>query len=399
MAHLLQKISSMLFSETAEQYKSRIDGEISRLESEMELLSGKDNQKDRSSTGKAIAALRDDLRYIDASRVCKGLSPVHGFFGKAATASGINGSHDLDSDEHPWALGAGEVAKLAKEAEDALAELEPPSKKRPIAINARTEKASEDANPLLQICSARLLNLESKLSNGPYRVNVGDVTELESIAQEIVDYKAHLKRQCGYRNKDFKADEQLKEIEHRLDELSHVILPGRSDDSLNAGGDAENLQGTTKDIFRDRAANLRASAQKLAARIARHHAAAAGLGPADTKEVEKLLYEVAEIRTTLKTEGFTEHDQEGNDDILKREIRLAELRGKKKNGSDKAQKKVVSKELAVDLEELDALRAELEMLKREMRDASCLSKGDVKQDPDVKELEERFAVLRKLGGA
>merc|ERR1719206_451337 len=64
----------------AEKLKAEVDAHIAELEASLSTLTGKDNKKQRSATGKQIFDLKLTPQYIDACKVVKGLEPKHGFF-------------------------------------------------------------------------------------------------------------------------------------------------------------------------------------------------------------------------------------------------------------------------------------------------------------------------------
>ena len=57
---------------TAEDYKSKIDAQIEKLEGEAAELTGKENQKERTAIGKKVLGLKAEDQYIYACRVVKG---------------------------------------------------------------------------------------------------------------------------------------------------------------------------------------------------------------------------------------------------------------------------------------------------------------------------------------
>merc|ERR1719236_380064 len=59
------------------------DAEIKQMEEEVKTLTGKDNKKARTEKSKEISAAKNDPKYIDATKVCKGLEPKNGNFIKS----------------------------------------------------------------------------------------------------------------------------------------------------------------------------------------------------------------------------------------------------------------------------------------------------------------------------
>merc|ERR1711918_179394 len=69
----------------AKAYLDQCDAEIKQMEEEVKALTGKDNKKARTEKSKAVSAAKNDPKYIDATKVCKGLEPKNGNFIKSKT--------------------------------------------------------------------------------------------------------------------------------------------------------------------------------------------------------------------------------------------------------------------------------------------------------------------------
>lgn len=367
-------------------YKHRIDVQIASLEAQSEDLTGKEHHKERTEKGKQISSLHNDQRYVDACRVLKGLAPTHGFF-----------KGDGPSQEDAQ-IDAVQAAQLAQQAEDALAEVTETEEKH-IDIDSHLVKDSaQEEDMLLQSWSDRIDMLEKITPAGSASISVETVDELENVAREIVDYKARLKSEFGYTNKDLKNETELANVEARLDKIASTLLPACSEMSYGPRGSimVEKVQPSGKSL-RAWADYLRKRELDLAAKIARNHEFAFNLGPSEAKEVSKLLLEMAEIKTKLKTQGQTAHEVDRNDGVIERELRLTEIR--RKQDREKSAPKHRSKDLLEALHELEEVQGEVETLKQVLREENRLTKEDMKQDPDIRELEERIAILKKLGGA
>merc|ERR1712193_527249 len=61
------------------------DANIKAMEEQVKTLTGKDNKKARTEKSKEISAAKNDPKYIDATKVCKGLEPKNGNFIKSKT--------------------------------------------------------------------------------------------------------------------------------------------------------------------------------------------------------------------------------------------------------------------------------------------------------------------------
>merc|ERR1719389_36708 len=69
-------------SAAAQAYLEECDAAIKAMEEEVKLLTGKDNKKAQTEKKKAISAAKNDPKYIDATKVVKGLEPKNGNFVK-----------------------------------------------------------------------------------------------------------------------------------------------------------------------------------------------------------------------------------------------------------------------------------------------------------------------------
>lgn len=367
--------------EAALEYKHFTDLQIAALNAEVKDLTGKEHHKDRHEKGRVVAALRTQSRYIDACRVAKGLPPVHGFFAGAAGGS-----------EEP-ALDAEQAARLAAEAEQALKELEPKREETPHVQLPEQGLPAGIEEKLFDEWATRMAKLEKKA--GPHEVTSEEVDELQAIAQDVVDYKERLHQACGYRNKDLKGDQRLHLLEDRLDALAASLLPElaepkpvlEAEESQGAGGAAVG------------AAELKRRAQHLAAKMVHAHEEVTGLSPSEAKEVEKLLVEIADLKAEMTKAGLHEHEQDRDDRIFTRMLRVSEIRQKEHHDKKHDQHRHKAKGGEDLRAELERLRGDLGGHKRRLRDELGYSHKDLKHDPEVAELEERLTALHKFGGA
>lgn len=384
VGNFVKKAASL--GESAADYKSKIDAQIGRLENEATELSGKEHHKDRTAIGKKVSALKVENRYIDACRVVKGLMPVHGNFSdeiKTVTKG----------------MSADEAARIAQETEEALMQMEPAQKPEPPLGDHEKRKNWQDRLAVLEkkvSCEA-----SSKVTSAVPAVSREDPEELEAIAQEVVDYKETLKKNSGYTNKSLKEDQELQKIEERLDHLSgYLLLPQRFAEENGPSvewalrGDFKNQKDAPVPSTTSVVAQLVERERQLARRLARHREAS-GLSPSEAKEFEELLVKLAERKAYLRTETYTEKEQDKDEQVMGYLIRLKELREKEIH--DKKRAKHISKDMEEDLHELVRLEEDLEALKREMKAERDCSNKDLKHDPMLCELEERLVVLRRFG--
>merc|ERR1712159_906918 len=69
----------------ATQFVAEWEASIKQMEEEVKTLTGKDNKKAQTEKKKAISAAKNDPKYIDATKVVKGLEPKNGNFVKSKT--------------------------------------------------------------------------------------------------------------------------------------------------------------------------------------------------------------------------------------------------------------------------------------------------------------------------
>lgn len=383
VGNFVKKATSL--GESAESYKSKIDVQIQRLETQVGELAGKEHHKERTALGKKVSALKGEDRYIDACRVVKGLMPVHGNFTNEIQAATTKMSAD-------------EAAQIAQETEEALMQMEPVRKPEPPQGDYEKRKNWQDRLAVLE------KKVSSEVSNRTTStqpaVSREDAEELEAIAQEVVDYKETLKKTSGYTNKSLKEDQELAKIEERLDHLAEFLLRPQRFMEENGPSVEWTLQAEgkkdapTPPSISFVVGQLAERERQLARRLARHREAS-GLSPSEAKEVEELLVKLAERKAYLRTEGYTEKEQDKDEQVMGWLIRLQELREKEIH--DKKRAKHISKEMEEDLHELVKLEEDLESLKRDMKAERDCSNKDLKHEPVLCELEERLVVLRRFG--
>jgi hypothetical protein len=263
-----------------------------------------------------------------------------------------------------------------------LADLEPPREGK-TAMTFTSDGLLADEDSLHTDWQHRLTKLESTMVEGAATVAPESVDELQRIANEMVFYRNILKKVRGYRNKDLRDEVLLRKLEERLDVLAGVFL-----------AEPEPVHSLAEELAE--LDHLRNWERDLGARIVRHHEKTAGLGPAEAREVEKLVGEIADLKAKLRVEGLTEHEQDRDEQVLIRFVRLSELRQKQRH--DKKHAKRETNEKKADLKELEQLKGELESHKRKIVHDCGHSHRDLQQDPIIRELEERLSVLERLGG-
>merc|ERR1711904_236510 len=71
--------------EGAKSFVAEHEANIKAMEEEVKTLTGKDNKKAQTEKKKQISAAKNDPKYIDATKVVKGLEPKNGNFIKSKT--------------------------------------------------------------------------------------------------------------------------------------------------------------------------------------------------------------------------------------------------------------------------------------------------------------------------
>merc|ERR1719261_616828 len=105
--------------EAAKEHMAECEAEIKKMEEEVAQLTGKDNKKARTEKSKAISAAKNDGKYIDATKVCKGLEPKNGNFIKSKTEAPKKVEKKEEPKEVPKEEPKKEEKKAAKKTESA----------------------------------------------------------------------------------------------------------------------------------------------------------------------------------------------------------------------------------------------------------------------------------------
>jgi len=223
----------------AEAYKADIENRISALEAEAATLTGKDNKKERAAKGKEVAELKAEQRYVDACKVVKGLEPKFGHFvTKAAEVPVVQAKTEVveevkpekakkDSKKEPKKESAGLSPAEMKELEDLKqAIVERKSILKEQGMSGGQQNKDEEVVKLV----ARMNELKEKQDPGSTKkekdakkdskkktpLSAEEQKEFAQLQNDIELYKAKLRSEFGYSNKDMKADPDLKDMEARL---------------------------------------------------------------------------------------------------------------------------------------------------------------------------------------
>jgi len=226
-------------STAAEAYQKEVETRIAKLETESNQLTGKDNKKERSAKGKEIAELKNEHKYVDACKIVKGLEPKFGHFvTKAAVIPQIEKPETVQ--EAPEQKTRKDNKKEKKEKEsaglspDELKELDDLKQKiieeKAILKEQGMSGGQINKNEKIVGMVARLNELKEKQDPGSSKkdkdakkdakkktpLSAEEQKEYAQLQGDIEVYKAKLRTEFGYSNKEIKADPDLKEMEARL---------------------------------------------------------------------------------------------------------------------------------------------------------------------------------------
>merc|ERR1711871_816923 len=109
--------------EGATKFKEEHEAKIAALEAEVATLTGKDNKKARTEKGKEASNLKNELQYIDACKVVKGVEPKNGHFMKkkeAARPAAAKKEEKAQKEKKENPKKAAESSGISKEERDEL---------------------------------------------------------------------------------------------------------------------------------------------------------------------------------------------------------------------------------------------------------------------------------------
>merc|ERR1712176_643760 len=175
-------------------YKDDVEKVIAALDEEISGLAGKDNKKARTEKEKEKKKVKDDLKYIDACKVVKGLEPKNGNFQQvvepekkeevpAAVAEEKKDDDKKDKKEKPKK--AQESAGISKAERDELKEKEDPGS---------TAAKKDDKKPEKKMLSAEATAMVATLEN------------------ELNEYTEKLRTEFKYSKKEIAADPDYIEL-------------------------------------------------------------------------------------------------------------------------------------------------------------------------------------------
>jgi len=228
--------------EAANKYKEQMDDKIKAIEEEASVLHGKDNMKARAAKGKEAAAMKAEPQYIDSCKVVKGLEAPNGFFVKNSNAPAVEEKPEdqkVEEQEEKKDEKKKEEKKAPKKMESAglspaeVKELD--TLKNDLIARKTVLKAEgmsggqQNKDPQVVEWVKRMNDLKEKQDPGCTQKEKKDdkkktkgavgseqQKECDALKLEMETYKARLRGEFGYTNKDIKADPELAEMDAKL---------------------------------------------------------------------------------------------------------------------------------------------------------------------------------------
>jgi len=230
-------------ADAAKAYLDECDAKIKQMEDEVKALTGKDNKKARTEKSKEVSAAKNDPKYIDATKVCKGLEPKNGNFIKSKTEAPKKVEKKEEPKEAPKEepkkeekekkAKKTESAGISKEERQELEDLKNKivAKKKAELKAAGMSGGQQNKDPEVAAMVARMNELKEKESpgstakagkdKGDSKKKKGALTseeqkEMDDLKGQIEQYRERLVKEFGYSKKEIKADPEMNELEDKL---------------------------------------------------------------------------------------------------------------------------------------------------------------------------------------
>jgi len=223
----------------AEKYKAEVDTRIASLEAEAALLTGKDKKKERAANGKEVAELKGSQQYVDACKIVKGLEPKFGYFvTKAAEAPKAVEKVEVVEEVKPDKAKKDNKKEIKKESaglspsetkelehlKQAIVERKAILKEQGMSGGQQNKdeevvKMVTRMNELKEKQDPGSTKKEKEANKGSKKktpLSAEEQKELAQLQNQVEIYKAKLRSEFGYSNKDMKADPDLQDMEARL---------------------------------------------------------------------------------------------------------------------------------------------------------------------------------------
>merc|ERR1712193_533196 len=218
------------------------DANIKAMEEQVKTLTGKDNKKARTEKSKEISAAKNDPKYIDATKVCKGLEPKNGNFIKSKNEAPkkvekkeetkVEVKEEPKKEEKEKKAKKADSAGISKEERQELEDL----KTKIVAKKAELKAAGlsggqQNKDPEVSAMVARMNELKEKESPGSTAkagkdkgdskkkkgaLSSEEQKEMDDLKQQVEQYRQRLVSEFGYSKKEIKADPEMQELEDKL---------------------------------------------------------------------------------------------------------------------------------------------------------------------------------------
>jgi len=228
-------------TEGAQKFVKEHEASIKEMEEEVKTLTGKENKKAQTEKKKAISAAKNDPKYIDATKVVKGLEPKNGNFIKSKTeapkkvekkeeAPKVEEKKEEKKDEKPKKKQ--ESAGISKEERAELEDLKNKIIAKKSELKAQgMSGGQQNKDPEVVTMVARMNELKEKEAPGSTAkagkdkgdgkkkkgaLSSEEQKEMDDLKQQIEQYRERLVKEFGYSKKEIKADPEMGELEAKL---------------------------------------------------------------------------------------------------------------------------------------------------------------------------------------
>jgi len=235
--------------EGAKKFVATHEASIKDMEEEVKTLTGKENKKAQTEMKKKISAAKNDPKYIDATKVVKGLEPKNGNFIKSQTeapkkveAKGGYAAADVpvpkveekkeEKKDEKKSKKKDESAGISKEERQELEDL----KNKIIARKSELKAAGmsggqQNKDPEVAGMVARMNELKEKECAGSTQkagkdkgasgkkkgaLSSEEQKQMDDLKLEIEQYREKLTKEFGYSKKEVVADPDMQDLQEKL---------------------------------------------------------------------------------------------------------------------------------------------------------------------------------------
>jgi len=222
--------------DAATAYKEQHEAAMKEKDELVATLTGKDNKKQRTEVSKEVAAMKVEEKYVDACKVLKGLAPPKGNFVKGSDApikkvetGGYAAVPDApvakaddkkDKDKKPKKQ---ESAGISKAERDELEKLKGDIIARKAELKSQGVSGggcNKDEQVVAWVARMQELKIKEdpsaadadKKKDDKKAAKKASSTEKMELDKKIEEYRAQLKQDFGYSDKDIKADPDMQDM-------------------------------------------------------------------------------------------------------------------------------------------------------------------------------------------